>query len=280
MGCFGSHGSASLWISWDVLAVSGQHITGAQGAALVVKGQHPFGFHGMFWQSWVSIPVDFMGCFDSQGSVQYRCPGGSTGSQGSASLWISWDVLTVRGQHNTGAQGAALAVKGQHPCGFHGIFGSQGSASLWISWDVLAVRGQHPCGFQGVCWQSEVSTLWGPGVSTGSQGSAHYRAKGSVLAVRGQHIMGAQGSAMAVRGQHVMGAQGSALAVRGQHIMGAQGSALTARTVSTSSCWTGGWGRTDYLRRTEKENKRTVHSHHVHTWLSSHLITDPGSSLG
>ena len=127
----------------------------------------------------------------------------------------------------------------------------KGSASMWISWDVLAVMGQHPCGFQGVCWQSEVSTLWGPGVSTGSQGSAHYRAKGSVLAVRGQHIMGAQGSA------------------------------LTARTVSTSSCWTGGWGRTDYLRRTEKENKRrTVHSHHVHTWLSSHLITDPGSSLG
>ena len=108
-------GSASLWISWDVLAV---------------MGQHPCGFHGMFWQSavstlqgprgqhWqsrVSIPLDFMGCF---------------GSHGSASLWISWDVLTVRGQHNTGAQGAALAVKGKHPA--------------WIQGTAQPVKEQHP----------------------------------------------------------------------------------------------------------------------------------------
>ena len=128
MRCFGSQGSASLWISWDVLAVI---------------GQQPYGFQGMFWQSGVSILVDFKGCFHSQGSAHYRGPGGSTGSQGSASLWISWDVL---------------AVKGQYPCRFHvmfwqsgvsipvdfmGCFGSQGSTTL--------PRGQH--------WQSGVSIL-------------------------------------------------------------------------------------------------------------------------
>ena len=177
-------GSAFLWISRDVLAV---------------RGQHPCGFHGMFWQSGVSIPVDFMGCFGSQGSAQYRGPGGRTGSQGSASQWISWDVLAVRGQHPCGFQGIV---------NFKGDFGSQGSASLWISRDVLAVKGQHPCGFhamfwqsgvsalqgpRGQHWQSEVSILWGQGVSTGSQGST--------LAVRGQHITGP-------RGQHITGPRG------------------------------------------------------------------------
>ena len=116
--------------------------------ALAVSDQHPWWVQGQHWQSRAIINVG---------------PGGSTGSQWPAPLWVQGAALAVSDQHHYGSRGQHWQSVTSTIMGPGGSTGSQWPVPLWVQGTALAARS---------------STTVDPGGSTSSKGQHHWGSRG------------------------------------------------------------------------------------------------------